>query len=305
MAPRVLVRVRRVTGDWQLVDRLGRLDVEAVAAAHALAEDVYASHAAAVPWLVSRAELAASSGSLADPAAVARAHDAAARLLSQANEALDRHGATGLPGCLMVWDIGHQVVEPLLRSHGRVAVLLVDALRADLGAELAARLAGVLPGRTITRRLAVVPAPTRTAEALAALASGIPLPAGSAGSAPRVRAGRALGADRDYHATALRELWSGGPPLSVAVTTAVDERLHRTSAELGALLADAVSGLERRLLPSLAALPGEVPFVVLADHGFRENPSWGRGPEGRYVHGGTSLEECVVPVIVAGARQQA
>jgi hypothetical protein len=37
----------------------------------------------------------------------------------------------------------------------------------------------------------------------------------------------------------------------------------------------------------------------LADHGFRENPSWGKGPEGRYLHGGTSLEECIVPVIVA------
>ena len=359
--------VRRVAGDWQLVDRLGHLDVEAVAAAHALVdapelaalsyvldaaehlaeverrlptasaaelvEDVYASHGAPVPWLVSRAELAASSGSLADPGAVAQVRDAAARLLSQADEALDRHEATGFPGCLMVWDIGRQVVEPLLRSHGRVAVLLVDALRADLGAELAARLAGALPGRIITRRWAVVPAPTRTAEALAALASGMQVPAGSAGSARGTTSAESAGpsspldvarqpsgctpfahlgyetavlsgADRDYHATALRELWSGGPPLSVAVATAVDERLHRTSAELAALLADAVSGLERRVLPSLAALPDEVPFVVLADHGFRENPSWGRGPEGRYVHGGTSLEECVVPVIVAGARQQ-
>jgi hypothetical protein len=225
----------------------------------------------------------------------------------------------------MVWDVGRRVVEPLLRAHGRVAVLLVDALRADLGTELAARLRGVLPGRTVTGRWAVVPAPTRTAEALAALASGMPVPAGSAGSVPPAggapasitrAAGTAagtlapfahlgyetevlVGADRDHHAAALRELWAGGPPVSVAVATAVDERLHRTSAELAALLADAVTGLERRVLPSLAALPDGVPLVVLADHGFRENPSWGRGPEGRYVHGGTSLEECVVPVIVA------
>jgi hypothetical protein len=47
------------------------------------------------------------------------------------------------------------------------------------------------------------------------------------------------------------------------------------------------------------ALPSSVPVVLMADHGFRENPSWGRGPDGRYVHGGTSLQECVVPVVVA------
>ena len=350
--------VRRLAGDWLLVTRLGRPDVGAVAAGHALAgeqelaalscvldaaehlaeverrlptasaaelvEDVYASHAAAVPWLVSRAELASAAGSLADPDALAALRDAATRLLARADEALGRHAGAGFPGCLMVWDVGRRVVEPLLRAHGRVAVLLVDALRADLGAELAARLRGVLPGRTISCHWAVVPAPTRTAEALAALASGMPVPAGSARSAGSVPpagitpAGTApsagmpapfahlgyetqvlVGADRDHHAAALRELWAGGPPVSVAVATAVDERLHRTSAELAALLADAVTGLERRVLPSLAALPDGVPLVVLADHGFRENPSWGRGPEGRYVHGGTSLEECVVPVIVA------
>jgi len=39
--------------------------------------------------------------------------------------------------------------------------------------------------------------------------------------------------------------------------------------------------------------------VVLADHGFRENPGWGRGREGRYKHGGASLEESVVPVATA------
>ena len=43
---------------------------------------------------------------------------------------------------------------------------------------------------------------------------------------------------------------------------------------------------------------------MIADHGFRENPSWGRGPEGRYVHGGLSLEECVVPVAVLGVAEQ-
>src|SRR5262245_62850901 len=33
---------------------------------------------------------------------------------------------------------------------------------------------------------------------------------------------------------------------------------------------------------ALDALPDDVPLVVLADHGFRENRSWGRGSETRY-----------------------
>ena len=61
-----------------------------------------------------------------------------------------------------------------------------------------------------------------------------------------------------------------------------------------------VGGLRRRVVPTLAALPASVPLVVTADHGFRENPSWGRGPGSRYGHGGRSLEECVVPVAVFG-----
>ncbi len=45
-------------------------------------------------------------------------------------------------------------------------------------------------------------------------------------------------------------------------------------------------------------MPAGVPLVVVADHGFREDSCWGRGRDGRYVHGGLSLEECVVPVAV-------
>ena len=91
---------------------------------------------------------------------------------------------------------------------------------------------------------------------------------------------------------------ASGPPVSVVVAGGVDERLHRTSVELAALLEEATTALRRRFVPGTAALPRAVPLVVLADHGFRENPHWGRGPEGGYVHGGTSLEECVVPVVV-------
>ncbi len=337
--------LRRLGGDWQVVARLGRPDLAAVEAAHALlgegelaalalafeaaghlaeverrlpdasgaelVEDLYADHAASVTGLLSRAEVAAASGSLVDPEAVVAVAAAARRLLGEADAAFRRLADSGFPGCLALWDVGRTVVQPLLDTHGRVAVLLVDALRADLGVELAERIRQQLPGRTLSRRWAVVPAPTRTAEALAALATGAPVPAGaatqpSAGSSPIVpfahlgyEASVLLGADRDHQAAALRRLWTDGPPLSVAVATGIDERLHRTSAELAGLLSDALSGLERRIVPSLSVLPDEVPLLVLADHGFRENPSWGLGPDGRYAHGGTSLEECVVPVITA------
>lgn len=342
--------LRRLAGDWQLLERLGRPDTGAVASAHALldpeelsaldlalqaavhlaaaerllpgaspallVEEIYAAHAMAVPRLLSRAELAASASSLVEPTAVSRVRAAACRFLAEVDRAWREHADAGFPGCLAVWDIGRVVVAPLLASHRRVAVLLVDALRADLSGDLSHDLVAALPGRPVERRWAVVPEPTRTAEAVAALAMGRPVPAGATGGSSAVVAegGPApfahlgyetavlLRADRDHQAAALRELWAEGPPLSVAVATGVDERLHRTSVELAALLDEAAAALRRRVLPSLEALPDDVPLVVLADHGFRENPAWGKGPEGRYVHGGTSLEECVIPVVVMGAR---
>lgn len=76
--------------------------------------------------------------------------------------------------------------------------------------------------------------------------------------------------------------------------------LHRSSTDLASLVEEAVAGLERRVVPTwcrpLPALPADVPLVVPADHGFRQNRLWGRGPGGRYAHGGLSLEESVIPV---------
>jgi hypothetical protein len=193
-------------------------------------------------------------------------------------------------------------------------VLLVDAMRADLAARFVASLTDVLGGPAPATRWAVVPVPTRTRESLAAMSLGRPVPAGSApepdeGEGEAVpfahlgyEAAVVVGADRDHRAGELSSLWRGTAPLSIAVATGVDERLHRTSVEPAALLDEAATALGRRVLPSLAALPRSVPLVVLADHGFRENPHWGRGPEGRYSHGGCSLEECVVPVVTFGPR---
>ena len=360
--------LRRLAGDWQLLERIGRPDPGAIAAGHALVaetevaallplteaaghlaqlerqlpfasatelvEELYPRHGAPVPRLLSLAEVA-SAGSLVDTAAVEQVRSAAARLLGAADDLLRRHADAGFPDCMAVWDIGRAVIAPLLDAYGRVAVLLVDALRADLADDVAAGLSRALPGRRIVRRWAVVPSPTRTAESVTALATGRAVPAGSTVPVPPGNLGEAavsggtvaggnrqpggyppsqlpapfahlghetkvlMGADRDHHAADLRLLWSDGPPLSIAVATAIDERLHRTSVELAGLLDEARAGIERRVLPSLSTLPADVPLVVLSDHGFRENPSWGRGPEGRYTHGGTSLEECVIPVLVA------
>jgi hypothetical protein len=194
-------------------------------------------------------------------------------------------------------------------------------MRADAASLVAAELARVLPLRKLDWHWAVVPAPTRTAESVAALALGRPVPAGSApsshpsagvndvagqgqgGGAPFGHLGYEVallkGADRDYQAEHLRELWASKSPVMVAVASALDERLHHSSVELAVLLDDATRTIAQRVLASLVTLPSSVPVVLMADHGFRENPSWGRGPEGRYVHGGTSLQECVVPVVVA------
>lgn len=332
--------LRRVSADWQLVSLLDGVD--GVAARHALVgaaelaplerlievarhlaaaerplgtadcrslvEDVYPVHLAPVPGLLSAADLACAGPAVVSPDAVAAVRQGAARLLDDATRRFRAWADEGFPGCLAVWDIGASVVGPLLAAHGRVAVLLVDAMRADVAERAVAMVAAALPDRAVRRRWAVVPAPTRTAESSATMRLGRPVPAGSVPGHPGdaevlfahlgYEGTMLVGADRDHRSAELRGLWESGPPLSVAVATGVDERLHRTSVEPAALLDEATVALGRRVVPSLAAIPSGVPLVLLADHGFRENPSWGKGPEGRYVHGGTSLEECVIPIAI-------
>ena len=341
--------VRRLASDWQLGSELG--DVRKVARNHpllteaeleplvhlvdaarhlaaierrivaglavpSLVSDLYPSHHAPVPELISRAHLACAGGGVVAPEAVEELRAGAARLLRRVDDVFRDGADDGFAGCLRIWEVGKEVVSPLLAAHGRVAVLLVDAMRADLAAHVIPLLSDALPGRPVQRQWAVVPAPTRTAEAVAALVLGRSVPAGSApaSSGPAEAPFAHLGyeatilrrADRDDRTAELRALWASGPLISVAMAAGVDERLHHTSIELAALIDEATTALRRRVVPSLTALPDAVPLIVLADHGFRENPHWGRGPEGRYVHGGTSLEECVVPVVTfAPADRQA
>jgi hypothetical protein len=333
---------RRLAGDWQLSERVGELDPARLAADHALVaesalaplghvlaaarhlaelerrlagascrelvEELYPSHAAPVPELLSRAEIASVGGDTVPTDALDAVRTAARRLLATADGAFRDHADAGFSGCLRVWEVGDTVVAPLLRDYDRVAVLLVDAMRVDVWLRLRQELIRALTGRRLEESWAVVPAPTRTIEAVAALYLGRPVPAGSGPrsatelgvpfSSLGVEATALVGADREGSAGTLRDLWAAGPRLSVAVATAIDEKLHRSSIELAGLLDEAAAAIERRVFPTLASLPDDVPLVVLADHGFRENASWGHSAGGRYAHGGVSLEESVVPVAV-------
>jgi hypothetical protein len=271
----------------------------------ALVSDLYPRHYAPVPEFISRASLIAGAGNVLGTEVLDAFRDAAARLLRRADTVFDSHSPSAFAGCQRIWEVGENVIRPLLLRYHRVAVLLVDAMRADLSIRVAEMIGEMFGGRVTRRSWAVVPAPTRTVESVGAMHLGRPVPAGSETAPPGApfahlgyETAVLVGADRDDCAGELRALWESGPPISVAVATGVDERLHRTSVELAGLLDEAATALRRRVIPSLAAVPITVPLVVIADHGFRENPAWGRGPEGRYIHGAVSLEESVVPVVV-------
>ena len=275
-----------------------------------LVAEIYPAHHAPVAGLLSKAA-AGWAGAGLEPEALEAFVEAAWRRLTDAETAFEAAARADWPGCLRIWEVGEAIVAPLLAEHGRVAVLLVDAMRADVWLRLRDRLREALPGRHLSERWAVVPEPTRTAEAMASLSLGrrvgggevagpgdLPPPFAQLGAPAELL----RGADADGRAAEVRERWRSGPALTVVVATGLDELLHRTPVGLSALLEEALTGLERRVLPTLEALPERVPLVVLGDHGFRENRWWGRGSEARYAHGGLSLEESVVPVVTLVAR---
>jgi len=78
-----------------------------------------------VPDLLSRAELAATGGSLLDAGTLAAFAAAARRLQRAADARFAEAAAAGFPGCLRLWEVGDVVLAPLLEAHSRVAVLVV------------------------------------------------------------------------------------------------------------------------------------------------------------------------------------
>ena len=201
---------RRLPADWQLALRVGELAPGRLAEAHPLVsegelaplghllaaaahlaelerrlagtscrelvEEVYPAHFAPVSELLSRAELASVGGALVSVEAIDAVSAAGRRLLGVAEAAFRNHQRAGFAGSLRIWEVGRIVLQPLLATHGRVAVLMVDAMRADLWNRLHDDVASALAGRTLRQKWAVVPEPTRTTEAVAALYLGRPVP---------------------------------------------------------------------------------------------------------------------------------
>ena len=211
---------------------------------------------------------------------------------------------TGFPGCLRHLGGRGSGGGAVAACPRRVAVLVVDAMRVDVWSRSGRRSAEALPGRPLREAWAVVPEPTRTRESIAALYLGRPVAAGSGPDEPAdlgppfahlgFEAAALVGVDRDGSAAARRDRGdriagdAAGPTrIVVAVATGVDEALHRSSADVASLVEEAVAGLERRVVPTLHALLADVPLVVLAHHGSRENRSWGRGSASPYVDGGS------------------
>jgi len=91
----------------------------------------------------------------------------------------------------------------------------------------------------------------------------------------------------------------------------IDRKIHATSDPHHVVLDEVALGVQRWLIPWLAAMPARSLVVIVSDHGYRENSSPARdngaqvehrlagglgGPSRpRYAHGGNSMAEVIVP----------
>ena len=81
----------------------------------------------------------------------------------------------------------------------------------------------------------------------------------------------------------------------------LDELCHGLKGGLDDFYREAVSGAAIKLQGILEALPARTLILLLGDHGFTENPAFDpaqKFEEPRYVHGGASLFEIIVPAVV-------
>ncbi|MDN5346443.1 MAG: hypothetical protein PWP65_7 [Clostridia bacterium] len=75
----------------------------------------------------------------------------------------------------------------------------------------------------------------------------------------------------------------------------IDAEVHRSSDDYLAFTEEIILKVQRRLLPFLEALPSGSLVVLFADHGFAINYNYRHKEEPRYLHGGCSLQEVLVP----------
>ena len=147
----------------------------------------------------------------------------------------------------------------------------LDALREDLADELAAAVHDVAVVRE--RGLLWARVPTTTEAHLAALrAAGCALPI----------------------ATWTEDAVADADAPSILRWPFLDDRVHGSREPYGELAEGFADQCRRRLRPALAALPSGSEVWVFSDHGFVENPAAGHGSP-RYLHGGGSPEEVLVP----------
>ena len=81
----------------------------------------------------------------------------------------------------------------------------------------------------------------------------------------------------------------------------LDELCHGLKGGLDDFYREAVSGAAIKLQGILEALPARTLILLFGDHGFTENPAFDpaqKFEEPRYVHGGASLFEIIVPAVV-------
>jgi hypothetical protein len=165
---------------------------------------------------------------------------------------------------------------------GNVVVVLIDAMRWDLWEHVKDSLAAALKSHQRTDDAALVAALPSTTEVnrpriLQAVGG-----AGEPVFIPAIEAPE----NRESIAAALKTRSRA----VVLNTLLVDTLLHTATDPLPTLLDLFRTRLDSLVVPVLSAVPPDRPVIVLADHGFRRTES------GQYTHGGSTLQELLVPL---------
>ncbi|HBT47116.1 MAG TPA: hypothetical protein DEA73_04410 [Peptococcaceae bacterium] len=168
-----------------------------------------------------------------------------------------------------------------------------DGLRWDVYEILVAELEGSgVMYETVAQGLLWCPAPTVTATQTARLEGAgehlrfleIDLPSGD--PSELARQGNRLGV---------------GEPKPVLRLNLVDEKVHTSTADYATFLAEVALGFRLRLVPLVSGLPARSLILIAGDHGYAVNHGFrpgGEEPSPRYLHGGVSPQEVLVPWVI-------